>query len=71
MNCSSAATLAALATTACTWASTPVASHRTTPERRLPPAATLGQRADDDPRGLVDAAAAAALVVADVVLAII
>lgn len=71
MNCSSAAMLAALAT-ACACASTP-ASHRTTPERLLPPAVTLGQRADGDPRGLAADAApnAAAAAVADVVLAII
>jgi len=59
--------------TACTWVSTP-ASHRTTPERLLPPVDTLGQMADDDdPRGLAVAAApnAAAAAVADVVLAII
>jgi len=52
--------LAALAT-ACTWVSTP-ASHRTTPERLLPPVDTLGQMADDDdPRGLAEAAAPNAL----------
>ena len=63
--------LAALAT-ACTWVSTPE-SHRTTPERLLPPVDTLGQMADDDPRVLAVVAPpnAAAAAVADVVLAII
>jgi hypothetical protein len=67
LNCSSAAMLAALAT-ACAWAST-LASHRTTPDRRLPPAAgTLAQ-----PRGFAAATApnAAAAAVADAVLAIV
>jgi len=61
--------LAALAT-ACTWASTPASHRTTTPERRLPPAATLAQGADDDPRGLAAAPNATAAAVADAVLGI-
>jgi hypothetical protein len=74
LNCSSAATLAALAT-ARTWASAP-ASHRTaTPERRMPPAAagTLAQSAADadaGPRGVAAAPNATAVEAAGAVLAI-